>query len=486
MSRPIDWSPLGRDSDPVPGDSAEVERAGKSYQEVADAISLAARRLREIADHADLRSEAVEELRGKCREVADDIERAHTRYRGVGDALVAYAQPLATAQSESLRALRDAETAQAELAAAQGRASRAEGDLDRAADDADTTSLESALRQANGEVTAATTALARARTLCDGAVEDRDLAAQTAISAIREVEDSGGLNDGWWDNWGSKVVQAIAQIAGAIAAVAGIAALLVGWIPVIGQALAAVLGTIALVAAAISFLANLTLALTGDGTWSAVLLDAVSLATFGIGRAVISGGRAAYGGVRGAARLSAGRHAATSPGARAAAGLPANSSASAAIRAMTGGSNLSRSQARSLLQNAGRTPLFNLRAPFTTARRDLADFGTNLGTVFNRHNAGAAINGIPGAASNLRNSGSMTEFLAHFTQNSDTLAHLSTVRGLHPGLGGLDYMTQATALTAVGNTSLATGFGVDAFQLGGLAFGDSPTPAETLNLPGSP
>ena len=100
MSRPRDWSPLAC-IDPVPGDPDRVEWLGKHYRQVAWAISDTARKLRQIADHQDMQSEAVEAFRNIAREVANDINRAHERYDGVGRALVGYAPELRDAQSAS-------------------------------------------------------------------------------------------------------------------------------------------------------------------------------------------------------------------------------------------------------------------------------------------------------------------------------------------------------------------------------------------------
>ncbi|MFD9203840.1 hypothetical protein ACFWDP_36930, partial [Streptomyces anthocyanicus] len=85
----------------------------------------------------------------------------------------------------------------------------------------------------------------------------------------------------------------VADIAGAVAAVCGLVALLVGWIPVIGQAIAGVLGTIALIATAISLVCHLLLAINGDGSWGDVAMDVLGLATFGIGRVFSAGAKLA-------------------------------------------------------------------------------------------------------------------------------------------------------------------------------------------------
>src|SRR5690606_7722504 len=63
------------------------------------------------------------------------------------------------------------------------------------------------------------------------------------------------------------------------------------WIPVIGQALAAVLGAVALIAGVISLVCNLALAIWGDGSWTDVLLDAIGVLTFGVGRLFTAGAK---------------------------------------------------------------------------------------------------------------------------------------------------------------------------------------------------
>ncbi len=494
MSRPVDWTPLDRDRDPVPGDYWQVETSGRRYREVADAIELAAKRLREIADANSMQGEAVEEFRSKALDVAKDIERAETRYRGVGDALVAYAPPLQNAQAQSADALQKARDARERLDQAERRASAAQDSLDDAADDADTSDMERALSGHSAAAADAEADLAAARRLCDDAVTMRDEAADRAINAIKEVEDSGDLNDGWWDNWGSKLVSIIAEWAGKIAAVAGILALAVGWIPIIGQALAAALGTIALVASVVSLVANLTLALTGEGSWWNVALDAISVATFGIGRAISGGARAAYSGTRAASRLSAGRVAASSSRLQAA-GVTARNSR--AIRVLVGGDDIasvSRSAARNMAQRAARQPALSWTAPLRSARADIAELPANLRTIFNPANLAQAMRQAPGAAQEIRLAAGMRswdEVAARLYGNSDYLAHSAFQAGLNPAVAAsaevTDWSTRAAVRYGVGATAQMTGSSVDAYQLTGVheRLTTPPAPATTLNLPGA-
>lgn len=352
MSRPVDWSPLAG-SDPVPGDPQRVEQLGKHYRRVAEAINDAARKLRQVADHNDMQSDAVEAFRNTAREVADDISRAHERYDGVAHALAGYAPALRDAQSESVGALTDAKNAESDLAAANRMANSAHSRITTAPAGADTTVDQGAYRRAIGAADAAGDALAAARRRLERATDARDTAANRARNLIHEVRDSGDLNDSWWDNWGAKVVKAIVKVADIVAVVAGVLALAVSWIPIIGQALAAILGTIALVAALVSLLGNLALASTGYAEWSEVAWSALGVLAFGLGRVAMTGVRAAAKGVRGGSRLAAGRLAAKSPATRAAAGLPASSNPMTAIRSMVGTSNsMGRNAARDLAREA--------------------------------------------------------------------------------------------------------------------------------------
>lgn len=309
--RPVDWSPLVG-SDPVPGDPDRVEQLGRHYQRVALAISDAAAKLRRIAEHQDMRSEAVEAFRDSAREVAEDISRAHERYDGVGRALTGYAPELRDAQSESAAALVQAQAAGRDLASANRLAHAAQSRIDAASEGADTTADRDIHRRALMAAEAAGDDLAAARRRLNRATDARDTAARRAMSLVEEVKDSGDLNDSGWDSWGVKIVKMVVKVADIVAVSAGMLALFLGWVPIIGQPLAALFGTVALVASITSLLGNIVLAATHDGEWSDVAWSAIGVLSFGVGRAAIGALRVSASGVRGASRLAAGRLAARS------------------------------------------------------------------------------------------------------------------------------------------------------------------------------
>jgi hypothetical protein len=497
--RPSDWYPVEMWEDPTPGDADATVDAGRHYRDVADAIETAARRLREIASAPDMESEAVEAFVGKAEEVANNIDRAHERYRGVGDALYTYGFQLGRAQDDADDALRRAIAAREDAGAARARLDTARQNLQQAQDDdaaappeappADLSGHQSAVSRAEGDVADAEMAWQRAISDAQQAKEDAESAARAAREAIEDVKDSGDLNDSTWDNVAG-ALKKLADFAGMVAAVCGILALAVGWIPVIGQALAAVLGTIALVAGLVSLLCNVALLIGGKGSLKSVILDLVGVLSFGIGRAVVAGARGAYRGAQGLARMNAGRLAATSPASRLAAGLPGGSSASA-IRGMLGGnnaiSNLTRVQARSMLQAGRSAPVFSASAPFTSAWDDVTSIGSNLSTVSNRSNLSAALSQSRGSWNAITDgSSSMAERLARFTGNSDALAHIDFTHSIDAAVRQGDMFTRATALTGVQFGTTGLSFGLDTYQFvtSDLWADTFNSPADQMNLPG--
>ncbi|WP_229738271.1 polymorphic toxin-type HINT domain-containing protein, partial [Isoptericola cucumis] len=140
---------------------------------------------------------------------------------------------------------------------------------------------------AGGDADDANGQLAAARSTIETATSDRDRAASDAISRIEDITSGDDLNDGWWDDWGSKVVAAIADIADMVSMVAGLLAVVVAFIPVVGTALAGVLIVVAAVAAIVSALANVTLAATGERSWAeaGIAIAGAALSVIGLGGA---------------------------------------------------------------------------------------------------------------------------------------------------------------------------------------------------------
>ena len=311
--RPADWSAAGFGADPVPGNPDDVRRGGLSYLDIARTIDDTARGLRTL-DLDSTVSEAIDALAETARTVADDIAKAEARYRATGNALVSYSAALASAQDDSLAALHRAQAAEGHAADAQQERRRYLRLAEDAADPAEALRYENLADGAGIDARQASAAANTAHQDILDAARRRDAAAESARDDIENTTSGDDLGDSWWDDWGKDVLSVITDVAGAIAGIAGILALVVSWIPVIGQALAAALLLVAGIAAVINAIGNIVLASTGDRSWGEAIVSIIgaALAVVGLGAAArVVGSAASAARINAAARLQQGFNPAT-------------------------------------------------------------------------------------------------------------------------------------------------------------------------------
>lgn len=275
--RPADWSAAGFGTDPVPGDPDLVRRGGQSYLDTARTIDSTVRGLRTLDLNGTV-SEAIDALGETARTVADDIAKAEARYRATGNALVTYSATLAAAQDDSLAALRRAQAAQGDAADAQQERRRYLHLSEDATDPAEALRYETLADSAGTDARHASAAAGAAHQDILDAARRRDRAAESARDDIENTTSGDDLGDSWWDDWGKDVLSVITDVAGTIAGIAGILALVVSWIPVIGQALAAALLLVAGIAAVINAIGNIVLASTGDRSWGEAIVSIIGAA----------------------------------------------------------------------------------------------------------------------------------------------------------------------------------------------------------------
>ena len=170
---------------------------------------------------------------------------AEGRYREAGGALEEYAGALDRAQSDSLNALAAAKSAQADAMDARTRAERMRASAEEYPADGDGGDDRARYMRlagaADADEAAAQERIAAQKEIIDRAVSERDIAAERAIEII-DGACGDGLADSWWDDWGKAITQWIAKICEIVSGIAGVLALLVSWVPIVGQALAAFLG----------------------------------------------------------------------------------------------------------------------------------------------------------------------------------------------------------------------------------------------------
>lgn len=227
-ARPTDWSAVDLWADPVPGDPDVVASFGGMMTRTAETIETASQSLRRIS-YTNV-SKASSQVRSQAINVAAQLDRAHSRTSGAGEALTTYADRLREAQKDSEIALRRAQNAVANRRAAEAmREERAKAhnncldlrlreqyrdDYERYGRRAD---------QAEAERRQAAQDVVRAR-------DARKAAARSAAQKLGEVQRTSPLNDNFLDrirsilqkvkNWISesvkRILDAVARIAKAI------------------------------------------------------------------------------------------------------------------------------------------------------------------------------------------------------------------------------------------------------------------------------
>lgn len=287
--RPTSWYPLAA-TDPIPGDPDALRQHADEHAAVAASIGVVAEDVKILQRDPALQSFAVDELRHRAEGVAESIKKAHARYVAVAEALTTYASALRRAQESADELLVRARATQQSLDEATQQRLRAAillRDLedDPNADPADVRTTSRRLEAARDAVDDAERRLSHLRDELETVKQQRDAAAQDAIDTITKARAGDGLDDGWWEDWGLEVATQVSNVAGTVATIAGTAALVLCWVPILGPALAA----IATVAGAASLVANGFLAAKGEKGWTDFGIDALGLVSFGWGKLVARG-----------------------------------------------------------------------------------------------------------------------------------------------------------------------------------------------------
>ncbi|MDR0847639.1 MAG: hypothetical protein LBN10_01120 [Propionibacteriaceae bacterium] len=259
MSSRPDWRVL-ETRDPIPGNAPEITDASDEYERIRRAIDAADVALKKVIHQgftADMVSASVDEVRKTAKVIDDALSGIAPRYSVAATELSTYAEELLRAQTVADEAEREAQNAQA--ASEQALADKHSAESRRNAVQTHINSLQSTLASqrahldklenysggssgapadweidqarrnvrntesalasacesrtnaqqeigiAQAAITAAQDRMDSARLSLHQALTGRDDAARNATQAIRAQIDNDGLNDTWWDNWGSKV-----------------------------------------------------------------------------------------------------------------------------------------------------------------------------------------------------------------------------------------------------------------------------------------
>lgn len=268
---------------PLTGDPGLLESKARHYRDIAEAIQRSTLTLKSIHDVDDMKSQATEALKTQADDVRKDIDKAHDRYDKTAQALLTYAAALRTAQEDAQRAIADIDAKESAYGAASARSRDAENlaydtrwkseatleEKTQAADDAD---------RARRHLETASQDLAAAQQRWRDALKAKTDAANTARTAISDVVDRNnhGLKDpSWWE----KALKSVYEVFKTICDIAGILAIFLAWVPVLGQ----ILMVLAAVGAVLTAIEAVMAAVRGDGSWGAALFAVVGavLTVFG-------------------------------------------------------------------------------------------------------------------------------------------------------------------------------------------------------------
>ncbi|GAA1250444.1 hypothetical protein [Oryzihumus leptocrescens] len=318
-ARAGDWSLLGHDSDPLPGDDYEVHLQSRHYTSVAETINSQISKLRAIG-HGDAKGEYAEGLASSANDISSELSKVQNRFETVAEQLAVWGPALAEGRRVTGSLL-----AQAEQEHRAMMANQSSGPLPSTATDAERL----ADRHRADRYSSAQDQLAHlTRQLEDELAYTRSIAKRVAERIDAAAHDK--VKDSWWDQHVRKwvhdhahLIEIIVRVIELTAILAALVALVIatggaGLVPLVGLAPE----TFAAVATAVDLAASLVLpgallaahglemdaGVNGVG-WGTIALDALSLVTFGAGRylgAAAKGGESLAGGaLRSAATTAA-------------------------------------------------------------------------------------------------------------------------------------------------------------------------------------
>lgn len=226
---------------PLSGDPDLLAAKATHYQSIADAISRSTTALKKIHDVDDMKSQATEALTKMADDVAKDIDKAHDRYDKTAKALLTYSHALRTAQADAQRAIADIADKQGDLDAANRAVTQAQSHADQTAQSttaqpADQDAAKRAAARAHDHATDVGGELAAAQQRWRDARDAKTSAANTAHDAIEDVVDrhnNGLKNPSFWE----KLVDAIHDVLKVICDIAGVLAIFLAWVPILGEVL---------------------------------------------------------------------------------------------------------------------------------------------------------------------------------------------------------------------------------------------------------
>lgn len=293
MNRPQDWDPVWA-GDPIPADSYEVRQLGRDLRNIATEIDRQTKAMKKLVatgSHS-WEGEAAREFAHVARRTSGRLEKAHARYAAAASAIEVYVGPLEAQQAVTLKLRAEAQKQEVARNQAQARIDRMDPNSPQYAGYKNDVQI----------VENYTGILAKLKREIRAAVSEVDRAGRTAAQHLHWVVDNDKVKDGHFeglkDAWkkfedamhalGEQLAKALsdmADVVGQIATVLGVAALLLGWIPGIGQALVVA----AIAVSVLSLACETAKMIRGEGDWMSMGLAVLGILSGGMARAASKG-----------------------------------------------------------------------------------------------------------------------------------------------------------------------------------------------------
>lgn len=311
MGRPAgyQWRPLGLDSDPVPGDPAQIGQEAQHLASVAAEITSQVAALRKISADGTEVGRHADKIRSSASGVADQLDKLVGRYQKVSSALNSWIPDLEQAQAMSLQALDQAEGPYQKLNQTVALPS---GPNLTSQQKQDVQNYHNAMKQAQADLAAAQALLSRATTLRDNSGNHTaDLINKACDDGMKDHHSFWGSITGFFSHvfswvaghW-SQIVSDVCTVLEVVATILAVAAFIIAqFIPGLDFLVdALVIG--GMIASGAALGGRIALAATGHGSWLDVGIDAFALATFGFGRLAGAGAKALVPGVEAASKAA--------------------------------------------------------------------------------------------------------------------------------------------------------------------------------------
>lgn len=270
---------LEQQQNPIGGDAAKIQTLAAELSGTADNLRTQNQRLRSVNSEQFWKGEAATAFAKTKDKLPPLLDKVIERYSKVGSALNTYHPAITEAHTLAQKALQDYQVAkQNQQIAANNAQTKAQGEAQaRAAGKTYTwigATPESQAQQANDQASSAIREMATA-------IQNRNEAAQTCSSRIREAIDDDLKNESWWKKalsklgkWVMDALEKIAPILRTVSGALGIAALALSWVPVVGE----VLGVAALATGVASLVADAALKAGGrDVSASQLFADVIGV-----------------------------------------------------------------------------------------------------------------------------------------------------------------------------------------------------------------